>query len=154
MIGILQKESQRLLSCLYQNFVKPEALQNLASINPMDPPILLPLEEVYLVEKCGKVLDGVQATEPLEARNLRLRCLPFYQTAVVEVQTRLPIFGPFFTEFVSPSTTLSHEAQKKLPALPLLQEQYTSICCLALRLCSRSGGCFRSTSLRTRRKNS
>ncbi|XP_040070364.1 uncharacterized protein LOC115314038 [Ixodes scapularis] len=126
LIGILQEESQRLLRCLRQNFIKPEALQNLASIKPMDPRILLPLEEVYLGEKCKKVLNGFQATEPSEAHNLRLRCLSFYQTAVVEVQKRLPIFAPFFTDvaFVRPATALSYEARRKLPALLLLQERY------------------------------
>ncbi|XP_077557207.1 uncharacterized protein LOC144172323 [Haemaphysalis longicornis] len=129
LIGELQAESQRLLRCLLQNFVQPSALER-DDVNPMDPRVLLPLEEVYLGEGCNSALKKcAEAGMDAEVRDLRIRCLSFYQTAAVEVKKRLPVSGPFFHEvqFVTPKTALSAEARRKLPALPTLQNRYAHL---------------------------
>ncbi|KAG0412791.1 hypothetical protein HPB47_010058 [Ixodes persulcatus] len=87
-----------------------------------------------------------------EVRDFKLRCMPFYQTAVLEVQKRLPISGPFFHEvrFVQHSTALSYEARKRLPSLPVLQDRYKHSYPVSAML-SKSGECFPRSSQRVRR---
>ncbi|XP_077552607.1 uncharacterized protein LOC144167098 [Haemaphysalis longicornis] len=129
LIGELQAESQRLLQCLLQNFVQPSALER-DDVNPMDPRVLLPLEEVYLDEGCNSALKKcAEVGMDAEVRDLRIRCLSFYQTATVEVKKRLPVSRPFFHEvqFVTPKTALSAEARRKLLALPTLQNRYAHL---------------------------
>ncbi|KAG0436554.1 hypothetical protein HPB47_017886 [Ixodes persulcatus] len=83
--------------------------------------------ELYVGAGCQGILDKITMEGgSSEVRDFKLRCMSFYQTAVLEVQKRLPISGPFFHEvrFVQPSTALSYEARKRLPSLPVLQDRY------------------------------
>ncbi|XP_042149246.1 uncharacterized protein LOC121837621 [Ixodes scapularis] len=128
LIAVMQQESLRLIRCLCQNFMRPEAIQDVEKLNPMDPRSLLPLEEVYLGESCQELLQSMEGGSS-DIKHLRLRCLEFYQTAVFEVKKRLPVSGPFYHEvqFVQPSTALSYEDRKQLPVLPVLQRRYTHL---------------------------
>ncbi|CAN7978223.1 unnamed protein product [Ixodes persulcatus] len=127
LIAVIQEESQRLLRCLCQNFMKPSSIEDPAKLNPLDPRSLLALEELYVGAGCQGILDKITMEGgSSEVRDFKLRCMSFYQTAVLEVQKRLPISGPFFHEvrFVQPSTALSYEARKRLPSLPVHQDRY------------------------------
>ncbi|CAN8023092.1 unnamed protein product [Ixodes persulcatus] len=110
LIAVIQEESQRLLRCLCQNFMKPSSIEDPAKLNPLDPRSLLDLEELYVGAGCQGILDKITMEGgSSEVRDFKLRCMSFYQTAVLEVQKRLSISGPFFHEvrFVQPSTALS-----------------------------------------------
>ncbi|KAG0435519.1 hypothetical protein HPB47_018436 [Ixodes persulcatus] len=127
LIAVIQEESQRLLRCLCQNFMKPSSIEDPAKLNPLDPRSLLALEELYVGAGCQGILDKITMERgSSEVRDFKLRCMSFYQTAELEVQKKLPISGPFFHEvrFVQPSTALSNEARKRLPSLPVLQDRY------------------------------
>lgn len=89
----------------------------------MDPRVLLPLEEVYLGEGKGSnsaLKKCAEAGMDAEVRDLRIRCLSFYQTAAVEVKKRLPVSRPLFHEV----QFVIQFAGWKLPALPTLQNRY------------------------------
>ncbi|CAN8016667.1 unnamed protein product [Ixodes persulcatus] len=127
LIAVIQEESQRLLRCLCQNFMKPSSIEDPAILNPLNPRSLLALEELYVGAGCQGILDKITMKGgSSEVRDFKLRCMSFYQTAVLEVQKRLPISGPFFhkVRFVQPSTALYYEARKRLPSLPVLQDRY------------------------------
>lgn len=150
LIGELPAESQRLFRCLLQKFVQPSALER-NDINPMDPRVLLPLEEVHLGEGCNSALKCAEAGIHAEVRNLRIRCLSFYQTAATGVKKRLPVSRPFSHEvqFVTPKTALSAEARRKLSALPTLQNHYAHLLPDASRS-RRNGECCLPTSAKMR----
>ncbi|CAN7978314.1 unnamed protein product [Ixodes persulcatus] len=153
LIAVIQEESQRLLRCLCQNFMKPSSIEDPAKLNPLNPRSLLALEELYVGAGCQGILDKITMEGgSSEVRDFKLRCMPFYQTAVLEVQKRLPISGPFFHEvrFVQHSTALSYEARKRLPSLPVLQDRYKHSYPVSAML-SKSGECFPRSSQRVRR---
>ncbi|KAG0426451.1 hypothetical protein HPB47_026426 [Ixodes persulcatus] len=108
LIAVIQEESQRLLRCLCQNFMKPSSIEDPAKLNPLDPRSLLALEELYVGAGCQGILDKITMERgSSEVRDFKLRCMSFYQTAELE-----------------PSTALSNEARKRLPSLPVLQDRY------------------------------
>ncbi|KAG0422385.1 hypothetical protein HPB47_001786 [Ixodes persulcatus] len=107
--------------------MKPSSIEDPAKLNPLDPRSLLALEELYVGAGCQGILDKITIEGgSSEVRDFKVRCMSFYETAVLEVQKRLPISGPFFHKvwFVQPSTALSYEARKRLPSLPVLQDRY------------------------------
>ncbi|KAG0412792.1 hypothetical protein HPB47_010059 [Ixodes persulcatus] len=52
LIAVIQEESQRLLRCLCQNFMKPSSIEDPAKLNPLNPRSLLALEELYVGAGC------------------------------------------------------------------------------------------------------
>ncbi|CAN7950218.1 unnamed protein product [Ixodes pacificus] len=122
LIAVMQQESLRLIQCLCQNFMRPEAIQDVEKLNPMNPRSLLPLEEVYLGESRLELFQSMEGGNS-DVKHLRLRCLAFYQAALFKVKKGLLVSGPFYHEvqFIQPSTALNYKARKQLLLLPVLQ---------------------------------
>jgi len=108
--------SQQLIRQLAQNFIIPEALTHIASLNVDDENIIQHLNDIYVGPECEHLL----ATLPLEcAQEIRLKCLDFYKTAVKEILKRLPYNDPFFEllTFLDPQIALYHEGRIKVKDL-------------------------------------
>ncbi|CAN7978862.1 unnamed protein product [Ixodes persulcatus] len=80
LIAVIQKESQRLLRCLRQNFMKPSSIEDPAKLDSLDPRSLLALEELYVGAGCQGILDKITMEGgSSEVRDFKLRCMSFYQ---------------------------------------------------------------------------
>ncbi|KAG0436698.1 hypothetical protein HPB47_017806, partial [Ixodes persulcatus] len=112
LIAVIQVESQRLLRCLCQNFMKPSSIEDPAKLNPLDPRSLLALKELYVGAGCQGILDKITMEGGSSECSKSRKGFRFS--------------GPFFHEvrFVQPSTALSYEARKRLPSFPVLQDRY------------------------------
>ena len=125
-IGKLQRESERLVRTLCQNFMKKDSFQKMDTLNPNDPINLLPADEIFLGSECEKLLCPSSDDQRKEVHLFKLRCLQFYQTAVSELMKRLPISDPFFSQiqFIEPNVALSYDSRNTLPTLETLLYKY------------------------------
>lgn len=124
LIAILQDKSIRMTRMICKNFIKPELLDDLSNIEPINASHLLPLDQISLGRECETILSSLQDNE--SNAHFTMRCLSFYQTAYAELIKRLPLFDPLLKEmkFISPKTALNIDTRKVLPNLDNLVMKY------------------------------
>ena len=122
LIHKLYENSQRLIYEIAQNFIKPEFLEAIYNINFDIEEIRQPLENVYVGLDCESFLK----TEPLELRKeIKIKCLDFYLTAIREMCKRLPYNNNIIKEliFLQPEIALYNEGRNKIKDLNLIATQ-------------------------------
>ncbi|KAE8753063.1 hypothetical protein FOCC_FOCC000408, partial [Frankliniella occidentalis] len=124
----IARYSEKMLKQICQNYMKPENLKNVATLNLSTPGLQLPIEEIYLGPECHAALDGIPLPDNPEGKltdvqlansrrheilKFRLRCLDFYTTAAKEIQSTFPIGKPFFKEleFLDPAMALDEKVR-------------------------------------------
>ena len=128
LIGVFQKEIQRTVRFLCQNFIKPQYLHDASKIDPSNTNQLLPLSEVFLGKNCSDIIaDG--GLNSGDVTNFKKRCLSFYQIAFEEIKRMLPLNDPFFREleFIETTVALDINSRNRLPSLGLLKDKYNHL---------------------------
>jgi len=87
LIHKLFEESQQLINEIGQNFLTPESLQNINTLNINDNKNILNVNDIYVGPECECLLTTLSLEH---ARKIRFKCLQFYITAVREMLKRLP----------------------------------------------------------------
>ncbi|KAK3928053.1 CTP synthase [Frankliniella fusca] len=132
MIHKLKEVSLTYLKQLCQNYMRPNVLPSVVTIDVTHPHFQVPLEKVYLGPGLEEALKDiplpndpgkseiqlVQMREN-EIKTFRLRCLDFYVTAAKEMKTYLPLSNKIVDEakYIEPEVALSVEARTDLPDL-------------------------------------
>lgn len=112
----LFENNQNLIQNFARNFVVPEALADIATLNVDDEKCLVHLNDIYVGPDCERFL----AAQSLEcAQEFKLTCLEFYKTAVKEMIKRLPFNDNFFEllTFIDPKVALYDEGRLKISNL-------------------------------------
>jgi len=92
LIHKLFENSQRLIREIAQNFIMPAFLKDICNLNLDNEEIRQALKYVYVEPDCENFLD----TPSFEfVREIKLKCLDFYLTAVREMLKRLPYNDPY-----------------------------------------------------------
>jgi len=105
--------SNQLIVQIAQNFIIPEALNNIAILNIDDETNMKDLTDIYVGPECENFLT-TQSSE--FAQQIKCRCLDFYKTAFKEMIKRLPYNDPFFKQlnFLDPKVALYIESRNVL----------------------------------------
>ncbi|KAK3931067.1 Zinc finger protein 862, partial [Frankliniella fusca] len=138
LIHKLYELSHNLMKTLCLNYLKPEVLDRLATINVSHPDYLLPDDDIVLGPDCDETLQAIRPpSETPEGRAqlkrdlaaFKKQCLGFYITAATEIQKRLPLKNEMMKEmsFLDPQVFLDLSARSGghgLKGLPLLTANF------------------------------
>lgn len=108
--------SNRLINQIAQNFIIPEALNNIAILNIDDEGNTKDLTDIFVGPECEKFLT----TQSLEfTQQIKCKCLDFYKTSLKEMMKRLPYKDAFFEQlnFLEPKVALYIESRNKFKDL-------------------------------------
>ncbi|KAE8738254.1 hypothetical protein FOCC_FOCC016275 [Frankliniella occidentalis] len=142
MIHKLQDTCLAYLRQFCQNYMRPNVLPSVATIDVTHPHFQLPLERVYLGPGVEELLNkipvptvdnpGVSEAERRKMRDndikkFRLKCLEFYVTGANEMKKYFPLQNPVLdgARFIDPSIALSVEARSgDFPDLQVLYNHF------------------------------
>lgn len=116
LIHKLCENSQHIIRQIAQNFVISEALKNIDTLDVTNEHVIQHLNDIYVGPECENFL----ATQSLEfSKEIKLKCLEFYKTAVREMMKRLPYNNSFFKQlvFLDPKIALFDEARTEIKDL-------------------------------------
>lgn len=118
--------SNQLIHQLAQNFVTSEALTDIATLNVDDEKNIKDLINVYVGPECESFLI-LQSLEC--AKEIKLKCLEFYKTALKEMMKRLPYKDIFFEQlsFLEAKIALHNESRNKIKDLSYIALQIGNI---------------------------
>lgn len=116
-----------LISQIAINFIAPEALDNIFSLNLDDlDEINFKIQNVYPGPDCEKFLE----TECVEfAQEIRIKCLQFYKTALKEMLKRLPYKETFLEHlsFLEPNIAFYNESRITVKDLSHIAARFENI---------------------------
>lgn len=111
LIHELPSRSIKLLKTIANNFVKSELIEDILNLNVNDPKIIK--EKIYMGPDCEILLNELPDDHIQEVRET---CLTFYQTCVLEICNRFPIFDSFLKnlKFIQPTILLNDKARSEI----------------------------------------
>ena len=116
LIHKLHSSSQKIISDIAQNFMFPETLKHISTLNVDDEKNIKHLPDICVGPECESFLQ----TQPLEfLLEIKLKCLDFYKTTVQEMLKRLPYNDILFQKltFLDPKIALYHENRNDIEDL-------------------------------------
>ncbi|XP_067212375.1 SCAN domain-containing protein 3-like [Linepithema humile] len=126
LIHKLYNSSQQIIHQIAQNFMVPEALKDIVTLNVDDERNIKHLLDIYVGPDCESFL----VNQPLVfVQDIKLTCLNFYITALKEMLKRLPYKNSFFKQltFLDAKIALYDEGRNEIKDLSIIASHFENI---------------------------